>query len=106
MWPKVPVCGGEEGEGRVEVTSWSCFSARLRGVYLAFKHEETLHVEAHEVISMAEGSSGLCASFPPSFHCFFPPRTKPPFSSDETQAQPHLRLGLEPRGWDPNPLSF
>ena len=87
-------------------TFWSCFRARLRGVYLSFKHEETPHVEAHDVIRVAEGSSCLCAFSPPSFHCFFPLRMKPPFSSDETQTQPYLRLGLEPRGWDSNPLSF
>ena len=103
--------GGWGGEGRVGLACrlpFGTIQCQARGVFLDFKHEETVHVGAHDVISVAEDFSGLSALsiLLPPFFCFFPLRMKPHFSLAGTQTQTHLWLGLEPKGWDWNPLSF
>ena len=52
---------------------FSTIQCQARGVFLGFKHEETVHVGACDVISVAEGFSGLSALsiLLPPFFAFF-----------------------------------
>lgn len=66
---------GRGGEGGVRMVCGLPFGTitRLRGVFLDFKHEETMHVEACDVISVAEDFSGLStlSILLPPFFAFF-----------------------------------
>ena len=101
FWAKVPVWGGWGREGRVGLACglpFGTIQGQARGAFLGFKHEETVHVGARDVISVAEGFSGLSALsilLPPFFaFCHWEWNRTSPW------------LGLEPRhtsGWDLSP---